>query len=93
MKLCKDCFYCQKYDLSGDIKPSIDWRCSQVLNVNPVDGSKTFALCSVERDKMAGLCGYEGKLYANRKEREREINYDGFPKEVDSNDDWEFSRG
>ena len=53
-----------------------DWTCSQVSNVNPVDGSFHKTMCSLERNSLCGKCGPEGKLFVSRKEREAEINMD-----------------
>jgi hypothetical protein len=85
MKACKNCFSSIKYDSNGDLLDSYQWRCSQIWNNDAVTGEPYFQLCHVERVRLDAEfvpCGNLGKLFVDRKEREREINADQFRKSM-----------
>jgi hypothetical protein len=97
MKLCTNCFYCDKTEKCELLDPH-SWRCTQLINDDPLTGDKYFSLCHTERSRLNSdfvPCGIEGKLFVDRKEREREINADQFreplrPLNIRPDDCYEF---
>lgn len=76
MKLCKDCFYCDKYDYEGKMRDPTFWTCTKLSYFDLVDGRMKDINCGVERTHPFGQCGQEGKCFVDRKEREAEIKMD-----------------
>lgn len=65
MKLCIDC----KWILSRDSIHNTKWCGHEKLfNIDPVDGTKQYNMCTVMRHQPGNLCGLAGNLWEARNE-------------------------
>ena len=72
-KFCTNCWFVNKFDPNGFLRPQSLWTCTHEGKVSLITGLYEERFCSNERFK-SGSCGENGKNYQDAKERRLEEN-------------------